>query len=340
MEAGLTPNSALDSFRAVASISDPEDVVLVSNDTVAVPAGNEVHQVDLSTGESHTIASFSGRTTGLAIGPEGMYVCVTGEGLMRINRDGTTETVLSADAAPGAGNLTSVAVHGEELFVVSGSEHVEPEHWARDLFTHGRSGRLYQVKQGSARVLHEGLQWPYGLAVMGDDLIFTESWAHRIMRTPVGGGPLEIMVDKLPAYPGRLSPAPDGGLWLAMFAPRTYMVEFVLREDEFRDEMISTLDEEDWVRPALRTLNSAREPLQLGRARHLGEVKPWAPSRSYGLAALMSPSGEFVKSYHSRADGHHHGTTAAIQAGGRLVVVSAGAELLLSQDLDETEGAQ
>jgi hypothetical protein len=122
-----------------------------------------------------------------------------------------------------------------------------------------------------------------------------------------------------------------------MFAPRTYLVEFVLREDGYRRAMMADIAEDEWIRPALRTTNAVREPLQLGRARHLGEVKPWAPSRSYGLVAEMSPDGHFHRSYHSRANGDRHGTTAVVLIGDELAVVSAGAELLLVGELTRTE---
>ena len=39
---------------------------------------------------------------------------------------------------------------------------------------------------------------------------------------------------KLPGYPARLAPAPDGGAWLALFAPRNRLIEFVLQEDDYR----------------------------------------------------------------------------------------------------------
>ena len=41
----------------------------------------------------------------------------------------------------------------------------------------------------------------------------------------------QAVLSDLPAYPGRIAPARDGGFWLALFAPRNQLVEFVLRED-------------------------------------------------------------------------------------------------------------
>jgi hypothetical protein len=54
---------------------------------------------------------------------------------------------------------------------------------------------------------------------------------HRILafETAAMSVPRPLLSD-LPAYPGRIAPAPDGGFWLALFAPRNQLVEFVLRE--------------------------------------------------------------------------------------------------------------
>jgi len=246
--------------------------------------------------------------------------------------------VLAAEDVPGAGHLSSVAVRGEDIFVTSTSEQHGPEAWARDLFEGGSSGRLLRVSgDGRAEVLLDGLAWPYGLCVSGDELVLSESWAHRLIAYAPGAGTRRVLRDRLPAYPARITSAPNGNLWVAMFAPRTYLVEFVLREDEYRTAMMADIAEDEWIRPALRTTNAVREPLQLGRARHLGEVKPWAPSRSYGLVAEMTPEGDFLSSYHSRANGDRHGTTAALQIGDDLAVVSAGAEMLLVGELARTE---
>jgi hypothetical protein len=338
MDGGLTPNSALDAFHVVAALEAPEDIALAEPGSLFVTAGNQLLHVDLASGGSQVVATFGGKATGLAAAPSGLLVCVSGEGLVRVARNGSTTTLLAAGDAPGAGHLTSVAVRGEEIFVTSASEQHAPEAWARDLFAGGHSGRLLRVKgQGRAEVLLDGLAWPYGLCVSGDELVISESWAHRLLAYSPTTGKRRVLRDRLPAYPARLTGAPSGNLWVAMFAPRSYLVDFVLREDAYRDAMMTDIAEDEWIRPSLRTTNAVREPLQLGRARHLGEVKPWAPSRSYGLVAEMTPEGEFLGSYHSRANGDRHGTTAALQLGDELAVVSAGVDSILVGPLAKTE---
>jgi hypothetical protein len=47
----------------------------------------------------------------------------------------------------------------------------------------------------------------------------------------------------LPGYPARISPAQAGGSWLAVFAPRRQIVEFVLREPAYRKRMLQEVPE-------------------------------------------------------------------------------------------------
>ena len=47
----------------------------------------------------------------------------------------------------------------------------------------------------------------------------------------------------------------------------------------------------------------------------MGIHKPWAPSRSYGLVVRLDAAMRPVASFHSRANGHRHGVTSAIEVG-------------------------
>ena len=77
----------------------------------------------------------------------------------------------------------------------------------------------------------------------------------------------------------------DGGFWLALFAPRNQLVEFVLREDKYRRRMIDGVDPAYWIAPALASGESFLEPIQGGARKKLNRLKPWSPSWSYGLVA-------------------------------------------------------
>ena len=90
----------------------------------------------------------------------------------------------------------------------------------------------------------------------------------------------------LPAYPGRIAPAADG-YWLALFAPRSQLVEFVLREPAYRKRMMAEVPQPFWVAPKLRSGRSFYESLQGGGVKHLGLLKPWAPTMSAGLCVKL-----------------------------------------------------
>jgi hypothetical protein len=190
---------------------------------------------------------------------------------------------------------------------------------------------------GNARVALRGLEFPGGLAVADGQLWFTESFAHRLSRAEIlSGGSLgapRVAIRNMPGYPCRLSGAADG-FWLSLFGVRTHLVEFVLREDDFRREMMRTIPRQYWVAPALATEGDCLEPMQFGGIKALGIQKPWAPPRSYGLIARLDRNGEPIESLHSRVGGRYHGITAALEVAQGLVVVSKGSGrvLLLRKD--------
>ena len=138
----------------------------------------------------------------------------------------------------------------------------------------------------------------------GKTLWFTESWNHRLSQRgdhrPRHRASRRIVVGNMPGYPARLARSAAGGFWLSVFAVRTHLVEFVLREDDFREEMMQTVPRDVWIGPALATSNDCEEPMQFGNIKALGIEKPWAPPRSYGLLVRIDEEGDAVESLHSR----------------------------------------
>ena len=61
----------------------------------------------------------------------------------------------------------------------------------------------------------------------------------------------------------------------------------------------------------------------------MGVLKPWAPSRSYGLIAKCDAKMKPTATLHSRADGARHGTTSVAEQGANLFVAARGAGALL-----------
>jgi len=112
--------------------------------------------------------------------------------------------------------------------------------------------------------------------------LVSESWRHRLIAVAADGSQRAVL-DNLPVYPSRLSPAASGGFWLTAFAARTQLVEFVLRENAYRRRMITEIDPEYWIAPKLKSGQSfprtdAGRPYQT-----MGVVKP---GRRRGPTAL------------------------------------------------------
>ena len=141
----------------------------------------------------------------------------------------------------------------------------------------------------------------------GKTLWFTESWNHRLSRAAVTGRTIarpRIVVAQHAGLSRAARPPAAGGFWLSVFAVRTHLVEFVLREDDYRAEMMQTIPRDVWIAPALATSNDCHEPMQFGAIKALGIEKPWAPPRSYGLLVRLDEEGDAMESLHSRVGGH------------------------------------
>jgi hypothetical protein len=206
----------------------------------------------------------------------------------------------------------------------------------------GATGSVWKVdlKKGaeSATKLADRLHFPSGLGVEGDRVFVSEAWKHCVRALPLGGGDIGMALPALPAYPGRITRAGDGGFWLALFAPRNALVEFVLKEDAYRRRMTETIDPDYWIAPSLLAGKSFLEPIQGGTRKKLNMLKPWAPTWSAGLVAKCDSNMRPVASFHSRADGNVHGVTSLCEADGELLVGAKGSGLVVSLPLTTAGG--
>ena len=166
----------------------------------------------------------------------------------------------------------------------------------------------------------------------GETLLVSESWRHRVLAVAPDSSQSPVL-DNLPVYPSRLSPASSGGFWLTAFAARTQLVEFVLRENAYRRRMMKEIDSEYWIAPRLSSGHSFLEPMQGAHIKTMGVVKPWAPPRSYGLVIRLNPKGKPLYSLHSRVDGINHGVVSAIELNNTLFVLAKGPRRVIRVDL-------
>jgi len=132
------------------------------------------------------------------------------------------------------------------------------------------------------------------------------------------------MVKNFAGYPSRIVRGVNRDYWIAFFALRTQLTEFILREHAFRARMMKNVAPQLWVGPSLGGVFDYREPTQIGRIKKLGIQKPWAPPRSYGLIARLDEDGNAIESFHSRTSGKLHGVTSLVLDRTRVIVASKG----------------
>jgi hypothetical protein len=209
------------------------------------------------------------------------------------------------------------------------------------LLERNASGSIWRIdlERGASTRVAAGLAWPAGLAVDRNAIVASEAWKHRLTRIERSKpGKLQTIYADLPGYPGRISPAADG-FWLAVFAPRSQLVEFVLREPGYRKRMMAEVPQPFWVAPTFRSGRSFYESLQGGGVKHLGRLKPWAPTMSAGMCVKLDPAFQPRASLQSRADGMTHGVTAAIEHRAHVFVAARGDGVVVSLPATHLRGA-
>jgi sugar lactone lactonase YvrE len=344
MDGPFSPNDRLDAAATVGEPIPGADAIAEGADgALFVSAGKNVWRLDGANYAQRALLAELGSDAGaLACHPDGRVLVATAQGLVAIDPAGGRNTLLADAGGEPLRCLTAVAVAPDgRVFATDGSTRHPAGDWCDDLMERNTLGRIIgcDADLGKARVLLRELEFPGGLAIADGQLWFAESFAHRLSRAEISpdgslGAP-RVVIRNMPGYPCRLAGAAGGGFWMSLFGVRTHLVEFVLREDDFRREMMRTIPKHYWVAPALATEGDCLEPMQFGGIKALGIQKPWAPPRSYGLIARLDRNGEPIDSLHSRVGGRYHGITAAIETAQGLVAVSKGSGrvLLLKRDV-------
>jgi len=336
LDGALKPNNRLEDAPVLLAQDGLEDLALAPGGTLHCAFGSSVASIAVD-GALTTRARYDAKVTALAILPDGTIAAGLGTS---VSIGAGTAAARTIDAVDGKrlGAVTALTARPDGSLLICDASSAHPvTDWSRDLMERQRSGRLLAVDpaQGVA-TLADGLGHAFGaLADGGGRLLVSESWRHQV--SVVKSGRANPVLAALPGYPARMARAEGGGFWLSMFACRTQLVEFVLRETDYRREMMRTIDPKYWVAPAFSSGEDFLEPLQGGSVKQMGVLKPWAPPRSYGLVVRVSD--DFIPQFslHSRTGGRHHGIVAMAQRGDDLFVLSKGAGRILRVSLSGPE---
>lgn len=332
MDGAFRPNNRLDEAALLAALSAPDNLASDGGRLLAT-SGDTVLSIRPGAAPE-PVERFEAPVTALAVSPAGELAVALASGkLLLAGKDLALPRALRC--------ITALAFNPNGvLLIANGSAGHGPSEWAADLMRKGSSGSLWAREPGGGtfREVAAGLAFPNGLLAEGDTITVSESWRHRLVRFErASGRRLETVADHLPGYPARLSRATDGGAWLSVFAPRNRLVEFVLLEDRYREDMLAGTPPETWIAPALSSRKSFLEPLQCGAIKTMGVHKPWSPSRSYGMVVKLDAGLAPQYSLHSRADGVRHGICSAVEHEGRLIAASKGGDCVIAVDLPRGE---
>ena len=334
-DGALKPNQLLQHAEVVAELGDVEDLasdgislyIADGSRLLRLGANDELEVVLQAPARITAVACIGG---GVAVAVQGATVSIHGGQF-----DGRHWREVAGQPLRG---VNSLSTHGDEIILTDGTADYDVDQWRHDLMQKGNTGRVCSLScaNGSSRQLVRGLRYAFGAATHSSGILFSESWEHRLVLLGQDQT-LNPLIERLPGYPSRIAAAKGGGWWVSVFACRTQLVEFVLREPEFCRRMIATIDPDLWIAPQLSSGKTFLEPLQGGGVKQMGILKPWAPPRSYGLVVRLDAQGHALYSIHSRVDGHHHGIVAVAELGEDLYAISKGAGRLLRLDVARIE---
>ncbi|MFA5663926.1 strictosidine synthase [Castellaniella sp.] len=333
MDGALQPNTLLDEARVLETVPEPDNLVAWQGELLYT-SGADIRRA----GQDEPLYRLPAPAASLAAWHDEILLAGLEDGSLLVCA-GPHEGRHHVRWQAGRPMVCPTALWLQDartVLVAEGSSRNGPADWQLDLMQKNALGSVWRLDldTGQATLLADRLAWPAGLADAGDaGVLVSESWRHRLigLSGQPGTSASEVLGD-LPAYPGRISPSPQGGFWLALYAPRSQLVELVLRETRYRNDMLRELERDHWICPALSGKRSFREPLQRGGLKQMGILKPWAPSRSYGLALYLDAGLNPMHGKHSRADGQRHGITSLLEQHGVLYATSRGGHMILAME--------
>lgn len=328
LDGALKPNNILEEADFGIGVRAPDNLV-VTEAGLIYSSQRILYRQPACGGPGTELRVTNEEISALAVSAEGLMAVAGGKTITFLDTRAEVVPQLS-DGKQDWNGVTAMEFSPDgSLLVAIGSKKNRLEDWQRDLLDDEYAGSVWRLepKSGQAIQLATRLQYPSGIVIdSAGDIIISEAWQKRLIRLSPQGKIRGQVVEDLPGYPGRISRSLRGGYWLSVFAPRSQLIEFVLREPAYREAMMAEVDKEFWIAPALRSGYSFHEPMQGGALKQMGILKPWAPTRSYGLVIELTADFVPVRSFHSRAGGRRHGITSAVEAGGKLWATSKGGD--------------
>ncbi len=324
LEGALGPNNRLEQARGV-HVEAPDALCVGADGRLFFCAGRSVLFLGKWGEPPRSFAEFDQPVTALCSSPAGLIAVGTlGGGLTVCDDSGRALKGWSASGLTAAAD--ALFLSEDELAVVDHGYGAEAPLLSVAPWDDTARGRLVAVRSdGELQVLAGGLSCPMGVARdQRGELVVTEFERARIVDTSG-----KVRQSGYPGYLGRLRKS-GAGYVMTCLSRRDPLIEFLKTERNFVDAMKATIPSQYWIAPRVNPEFSHDFPIELGATRLFGEIKPWAPSFSYGLVIELSGALMPIGSAHSRASGRRHAISDALVWNGDLVAVSKASEELLN----------
>lgn len=324
LEGVLGPNSRLDEAEAIPA-ENPDALAIAGNGELLFSARHSIYSLNRWGDAPRLWGRFEKPVTALATGPGGLVAVGLSDGAIRIHHLSGQPAGWAASA--NIKSATDLHFMSEiELAVVDHGYDADQDVLTQAPWDDVRRGSVIAItRTGETRALASKLHCPMGLCRdTNGNVVVTELETARAI--DLGG---KVLRSGFPGYLGRIRKT-SGGYLLACLSRRDPLIEFLKTEREFVAEMRATIDARHWIAPRGTPDFSHDFPIELGATRLFGEVKPWAPSFSYGLLIMLDENLMPVGSAQSRANGRRHAISDALAWNGDVIAVSKASNEILN----------
>jgi Strictosidine synthase/Adipocyte plasma membrane-associated protein-like, N-terminal len=197
------------------------------------------------------LAQTGGRPLGIARHPDGRLIIADAiKGLLALDAQGhLTELTHSSDGVPfGFTDNLSIDRAGRFVYFSDASSRWGYGHDGEAIIEHGGDGRLlrYDFSTGKTDQLLGNLQFANGVALGPDDeyVLVNETGAYRITRYWLKGaraGQHDVFIDNLPGLPDNLSFNGIDHFWVALYAPRSPLLDGLAEHPFIRKMVVRAL---------------------------------------------------------------------------------------------------
>ncbi|MBN9035172.1 MAG: hypothetical protein J0H53_03800 [Rhizobiales bacterium] len=325
LEGVLGPNGRLDEARGM-KVDAPDAVCVAADRHLLFSSGARLMALDAWGGEPRPVATFDAPVTALCAGPDGrLAIGLAGGRAAVLDASGRPEDGWALPAGSVASVVDCAFLSGEELLLVDCGYGSGDDLLARAAWDDEARGQLVALgRSGQTRFVASGLHCPMGVSLDGQGGMLVP----LLERAGIADASGRVRQGGYPGYLGRLRKTANGYV-LACLSRRDPLIEFLKTEHAFVAEMKAKIEPRHWIAPRANPEFSHDFPIELGATRLFGEVKPWAPSFSYGLLIELDASLMPVGSAQSRANGRRHAICDVADWNGELIAVSrASGEIL------------